>query len=108
MVAINFTVFQDKILDGSKCQTIRQAARCKPGDRLQPQGMGGHSVRLNELMINLKAPRGARAGWPVLVGRSGIAWACGLRVDERAAIGPQTAAVWHVIFERTARGGEQD
>lgn len=35
MVAINFTVFQHKILDGSKRQTIRRAARCKPGDRLQ-------------------------------------------------------------------------
>lgn len=35
MVAINFTVFQDKILDGSKRQTIRRTARCKPGDRLQ-------------------------------------------------------------------------
>ncbi len=80
----------------------------EPGDRLQPQGMAGHSVRLNELMINLKAPRSARAGWPVLVGRSGIAWACGLRVDERAAIGPQTAAAWHVTFERAARAGEQD
>jgi hypothetical protein len=70
--------------------------------------MGGHRVRLNELMINLKAPRGARAGWPILVGRAGIAWACGLRVDERAAIGPETAAVWHVAFERTAHAGEQD
>jgi hypothetical protein len=35
MVAINFTVFQDKILSGEKRQTIRKAARCKPGDRLQ-------------------------------------------------------------------------
>ncbi len=80
----------------------------KPGDRMQPQGMAGHSVRLNELMINLKAPRGARAGWPILVGRSGIAWACGLRVDERAAVGPATAAIWQVVFERTAPAGEQD
>lgn len=35
MVAINFTVFQDKIIAGDKRQTIRRAARCKPGDRLQ-------------------------------------------------------------------------
>lgn len=80
----------------------------EPGDRMQPQGMGGHSVRLNELMINLKVPRGARAGWPILVGRAGIAWACGLRLDEHAAIRPATAAIWQVIFERTAPAGEQD
>ncbi|MBK8196997.1 MAG: ASCH domain-containing protein [Acidobacteria bacterium] len=35
MVALNFTVFQDKILAGTKRQTIRRRARCKPGDRLQ-------------------------------------------------------------------------
>lgn len=35
MVAINFTVFQHKILAGDKRQTVRRAARCKPGDRLQ-------------------------------------------------------------------------
>lgn len=35
MVAINFTVFQDKILSGEKRQTVRLKARCKPGDRLQ-------------------------------------------------------------------------
>jgi len=83
-----------------------------PGDRMQPQGMVGHSVRLNELMINLKAPRSARAGWPVLVGRLGIAWACGLRLDERAIVGPQTTTIWQVAFERTAHVpvglGEQD
>lgn len=35
MVAINFTVFQHKIVAGEKRQTVRRAARCKPGDRLQ-------------------------------------------------------------------------
>ncbi len=35
MVAVNFTVFQDKILSGEKRQTVRATARCKPGDRLQ-------------------------------------------------------------------------
>lgn len=35
MVAINFSVFQDKILSGEKRQTVRLKARCKPGDRLQ-------------------------------------------------------------------------
>jgi hypothetical protein len=35
MVAINFTVFQDRIIAGDKRQTIRRTARCQPGDRLQ-------------------------------------------------------------------------
>lgn len=71
-----------------------------PGDRFRPQGMGGHEVRVNEFMINAKTPRAARAGWPLLVGRFGIAWLPGLRLDERAAIGPATRWVWHVCFTR--------
>lgn len=47
MVAINFTVFQDKILSGAKRQTIRQKARCKPGDTLHLYtGMRTSSCRL--------------------------------------------------------------
>jgi tRNA(Ile)-lysidine synthetase-like protein len=72
----------------------------QPGDRFQPQGLGGHSVRLHEFMINLKVPRPARAGWPLLIGRFGIAWVCGLRVDERARVCPETTSVWRVRFAR--------
>ncbi|PKO20656.1 MAG: tRNA lysidine(34) synthetase TilS, partial [Chloroflexi bacterium HGW-Chloroflexi-1] len=60
----------------------------QPGDRFQPHGLDGHSVRLNEFMINARAPRDARAGWPLLVGATGLAWVCGLRVDQRAAVRP--------------------
>ena len=35
MVAINFTVFVDKVESGEKRRTIRRKPRCKPGDRLQ-------------------------------------------------------------------------
>jgi tRNA(Ile)-lysidine synthetase-like protein len=70
----------------------------RPGDRFQPQGMGGHSMKLNEFMINLKVPKDARAGWPLLIGRTGIAWVCGLRVAEWAAIRETTRAVWVVSF----------
>jgi tRNA(Ile)-lysidine synthetase-like protein len=72
----------------------------QPGDRFQPQGMSGHSMKLNEFMINAKVPAAARAGWPLLVGASGIAWVCGQRVDERAALRPDTQRAWRVTFRR--------
>lgn len=72
----------------------------QPGDRFRPQGLGGQT-KLNEFMINVKAPRAARAGWPLLIGRSGIAWACGLRLDEHAVVTPATERIWHVQFART-------
>jgi len=72
----------------------------RSGDRFRPQGLGGHSTKLNEFMINAKVPRAARAGWPLLFGRVGLAWVCGLRVDERAVVGPETRVVWQVEFVR--------
>lgn len=72
----------------------------QPGDRFHPLGLGGHSTRLNEFMINAKVPAAARAAWPLLVGAAGIAWLCGLRVDARSAIGPTTQRVWLMRFER--------
>jgi len=75
-----------------------------PGDRFRPQGMGGHRSKLNEFMINAKVPRGARNEWPILVGQNGIAWVCGLRVDEGAIVRRDTRRVWRVTFIRQAGG----
>jgi tRNA(Ile)-lysidine synthase len=77
--------------------TLRPRA---PGDRFQPQGLGGHNTKLNEFMINAKIPQDARAGWPLLVGQAGIVWVCGLRVDERALVRDETREVWQVWFSR--------
>jgi tRNA(Ile)-lysidine synthase len=68
----------------------------RPGERFQPQGLGGHSSAIREYMIDAKVPRPAREHWPLLAGRAGIAWLCGLRIDERAAVRPQTRKVWQV------------
>jgi tRNA(Ile)-lysidine synthase len=70
----------------------------QPGDRFQPQGLSGHSTKLNEFMINVKVPKGARAGWPLLCGAAGIAWVCGLRVAEWAMVRPETRAIWVAQF----------
>lgn len=74
----------------------------QPGDRFRPHGLGGHSTKVNEFMINLKVPRGLRAGWPLLVGQGGIAWVCGLRLDEHALVRPETRRVWEVRIARRA------
>jgi tRNA(Ile)-lysidine synthase len=70
----------------------------RPGDRFQPQGLGGHTVKVNEFMINRKVPRDARAGWPLLEGANGLVWVCGLHLDERAVVREDSRAVWHVCF----------
>lgn len=72
----------------------------RPGDRFRPHGLGGHSARVNEFMINEKLPAGERADWPLLAGKGGIAWVCGLRIDETAAVTPSTQRIWRVRFRR--------
>ena len=71
-----------------------------PGDRFCPLGLAGHSVKLNEFMIDAKIARDARSGWPLLIGRGGIAWVCGLRLAQPVVIGPDTDAVWHIRFTK--------
>jgi tRNA(Ile)-lysidine synthase len=50
----------------------------KPGDRIQPLGMGGHSVKLSEYMINVKIPRRVRDAWPVIATQTEIVWVPGI------------------------------
>jgi tRNA(Ile)-lysidine synthase len=70
----------------------------RPGDRLQPQGMEGRSVRLSALLTNLKVPQAARDRLPLLATEWGLAWVCGQRLDGRACIGDSTRQVLHLRF----------
>jgi len=74
-----------------------------PGDRIAPQGMGGQTKKLNEIMINAKIQRAARDRMPLLVcddPRAGprILWACGLRIDEHVCITSATRRVLRLRF----------
>jgi tRNA(Ile)-lysidine synthase len=70
----------------------------QPGDRFQPLGMGGHEVKLADFLTNQKVPRMVRDRLPLLVGRGGIAWVCGHRVDERARVTDKTRQVFVLTF----------
>lgn len=70
----------------------------RPGDRIAPQGMGGHRARLSAIMINQKIPVHVRDRMPVLVCREQIVWACGLRIAEHARVTPETRRILCVRF----------
>lgn len=70
----------------------------QPGDWLQPLGLGGHRTLLNAFMINHKLPAALRPRWPLLMGAQGIAWLCGLRIDERARVQPATQRVLCLVW----------
>ncbi len=71
-----------------------------PGDRFQPQGLGGHTVKLADFLTNQKVPRAARDRLPLLVGEGGIGWVCGQRPDHRACVREKTERVLFVRFIR--------
>lgn len=55
----------------------------RPGDRFEPLGMAGQSMKLSDLFINLKIPQRFRKNWPVVCAGEEIAWVAGLRIAHR-------------------------
>jgi tRNA(Ile)-lysidine synthase len=88
-------------LDADACSGPLTLRTRWPGDRIAPQGMGGHTMKLNELMINTKTLRAARDRMPLLVCGERIVWACGLRIDEHARVTPATNRILHLRFVRS-------
>jgi tRNA(Ile)-lysidine synthase len=89
--------FVDACVIGSR---LRLRTR-QPGDRFQPLGMAGKTVKLSDFFTNQKVPREVRERLPILDSDAGIAWVCGYRVDERAAIRESTreALIVHFVHQ---------
>jgi len=87
-------------LDADVCSGALVLRTRLPGDRIAPQGMDGHTMKLNELMINAKIPRAARDRMPVLAADRRIVWACGLRIAHHARITSATHRILCLRFTR--------
>ncbi len=62
----------------------------RPGDRLQPLGMGGRSQKLSDFMINVKMPQRARAHWPLVTAGDELVWVPGYRLADPFRLTDQT------------------
>ncbi len=65
--------------DASRIAQPLQVRSRRVGDRMQPAGMGGKTVKLSDLMINLKLPYRSRATWPIVCAGGKIVWVPGCR-----------------------------
>jgi tRNA(Ile)-lysidine synthase len=75
--------------------------RCrKPGERIQPLGMNGHSMKVSDLMINLKLPKRARAAWPLVCSGADILWIPGYRLSHLARIKSGSRLIVHLTLSR--------
>jgi tRNA(Ile)-lysidine synthase len=83
-----------------------------PGDHFKPLGLGGHSQKLKDTLINLKVPADWRDCVPILTVDNEIAWLVAptafsaiSRISETFAVSPgDSRPIWRFTF--TARGGE--
>ncbi len=67
-------------LDAASLPGNLQVRSIIPGDRFQPLGMSGHSLKLADFWINQKLPRRARAHWPLVTVGESILWVPGYRL----------------------------
>jgi tRNA(Ile)-lysidine synthase len=75
----------------------------RPGERFQPLGLGGHSDKVSDHMINARLPAALRDRWPLVVCGDLVVWLPGLRLDERFKVSAATQTVLRLRFTRTAR-----
>ncbi len=72
----SFTAWLDADLVGGVL-TVRTR---RAGDGFSPLGMEGKTVKLQDFYINVKLPRRARAGWPLVCAGEQIVWVPGFRL----------------------------
>jgi len=71
-----------------------------PGDRFQPIGLDGHSLKLADFMVNVKLPRRARHGWPLVCSEGKIAWVPGFQPAHPFRVTGSTKAVVHLKLSK--------
>ena len=72
----------------------------QPGDRFQPFGMGGKSIKLSDFMINLKIPQRARGGWPLVCLGDDIVWVPGFRLADSYRLTRETRQAVFLSIKR--------
>lgn len=76
------------------------ARKRHPGDKIKPFGLNGHSIKISDLMINLKIPKRVRSRWPIICSGMKIVWVPGYRVSESVRIKKGTSRLIHLRLFR--------
>jgi tRNA(Ile)-lysidine synthase len=66
-------------LDASRLPKQLEVRARQPGDRFEPIGMDGHTMKLSDFFINEKLPQRAREAWPLLCSGEMVIWVPGYR-----------------------------
>ncbi len=75
-----------------------------PGDRICPQGMDGHSMKVSDIMINEKMPSRARDSWPLIVSGGYVVWIPGYRLGHQVQLQEGTRHIAILELTQTRLG----
>lgn len=102
--------FQPELLDSTRQDAFQclldldslmlplTARTSQPGERVQPLGMDGHSLRLSDYWVNKKLSHRARATWPIVWCGDQPAWLPGYTPGHPFRILPGTRRAAHLIL----------
>lgn len=90
------------VLDAERVAARLAARSRRPGDRMRPLGLGGHTS-VKRLLIARRVPRARRAGYPLVVAGDEVLWVPGCARSDAALV---TAATRRVLVIRVERGSD--
>jgi tRNA(Ile)-lysidine synthase len=93
----SFVAWLDADLTGDRF-TVRTR---RTGDVFSPLGMNRQTVKLQAFFINVKIPRRARAGWPLVCAGEQIVWVPGFRLAHPFRVNKKTKRVVKLTLHTT-------
>lgn len=85
--------------DGDELQLPLLVRTRRPGDQLQPFGMGGQSQKLSDLMVNEKIAARLRGQWPLVCAQEQIVWVPGVRRSRWAEVTARSKRILRLWVE---------
>ncbi len=72
----------------------------RPGDRIAPTGLSGHSRKLQDVFVTAKVPPSTRATLPIVcdAATGEVLWVPGYRIAESVAVESSTAPSWKLTL----------
>jgi tRNA(Ile)-lysidine synthase len=70
------------------------------GDKFDPLGMHGDSLKVSDFMVNVKLPRRARKNWPLVFIKNKLIWVPGYRISNNVKVKDTTKKVVRISLEK--------
>lgn len=87
-------------LDADRAGSSLTVRAARPGERMQPLGMRGQSLKISDLYVNVKLTHRARKKWPVVFAGEVPAWVPGLRLAEPFRLDEATQHTLCLVLEK--------